>query len=134
MHADQELLAEKKREICIELTFHSSPLTPLLSAPALSAGECKASRGKLKVSRRVGLPCNPRGPCSKPKLDFLDCQTWFSIFGGILETPVMESPVPHLELTVPIIAYKMRLIFGSAGCTYFAYYIIPFRAPFSFLD
>jgi hypothetical protein len=41
-------------EICMELTFHSPPPTPLLPAPTLSAGEYKVSGGELKVSGRVG--------------------------------------------------------------------------------
>jgi hypothetical protein len=45
----------------------------------------------------------------------------------------MDSPVLHLESTVPITAYKMAFVFGSAGCAYFTYYIISLRAPLSFL-
>jgi hypothetical protein len=41
-------------EICMELTFHSPPPTPLLPAPTLSAGEYKVSGGELKVGGRVG--------------------------------------------------------------------------------
>jgi hypothetical protein len=33
----------KRTEICIELAFHSTPPTPLLPAPTLSAGEYKVS-------------------------------------------------------------------------------------------
>jgi hypothetical protein len=54
-------------EICIELTFHSPPPTPLLRALTLSAGEHKVSRGESRVSRQVGLPHNLRAPRSKPK-------------------------------------------------------------------
>jgi len=62
-------LAQKTTEICIELTFHSPPPTPLLRALTLSAGEHKVSGGesRVRVSRRVGLPHNLRAPRSKPK-------------------------------------------------------------------
>ena len=59
---------------CVELTIHSPPPPPLLPAPTLSAGESK-------VSRRLGLPRSSRAPRSKPKTA--------SIFGGLLETPVL---------------------------------------------
>jgi hypothetical protein len=45
----------------------------------------------------------------------------------------MESPVLHLESTVPITSNKMAIVFKSAGCAYFTYYIISLRAPLSFL-
>jgi hypothetical protein len=37
--ADFCSLGVKEKEICIELTFDSPPLTPLLPAPTLSEGE-----------------------------------------------------------------------------------------------
>jgi hypothetical protein len=55
----------KRTEICIEVTFHSPPPTPLLPALTLSAGEHKVSGGEFEVSRQVGLPHNLRAPRSK---------------------------------------------------------------------
>jgi hypothetical protein len=46
---------------------------------------------------------------------------------------MMESPVLHLESTVPIAAWEMALVFGSAGCACFACCINSLQAPFSFL-
>ena len=46
---------------------NSAPLTPLLRALTLSAGEHKVSGGESRVSRQVGLPHNLRAPRSKPK-------------------------------------------------------------------
>ena len=57
----------KLTEICIQLTWHSPPPTPLLPALTLSAGEYRVSGGELKVSRQVGLPRNPRARRPKPK-------------------------------------------------------------------
>jgi hypothetical protein len=55
---------QKRTEICIQLTRHSPPPTPLLPALTLSAGEYRVSGGELKVSRQVGLP---RARRPKPK-------------------------------------------------------------------
>jgi len=48
-------LAGKRTEICIELTFHSPPPTPLLPAPTLNTGEHKVSGGEL-IEAQNGLP------------------------------------------------------------------------------
>ena len=58
---------KKLTEICIELTSHSPPPTPLLPALTPSAGEYRVSGGELKVSRQVGLPRNPHARRPKPK-------------------------------------------------------------------
>jgi hypothetical protein len=63
-----EVLAGKKYRNLHRAHFHSPPLTPLLPAPALSAGEYKVSGDELKVSGSVGLPCNPHAHRSKPKM------------------------------------------------------------------
>jgi hypothetical protein len=57
----------KLTEICIQVTWHSPPPTPLLPALTLSAGEYRVSGGELKVSRQVGLPRNLRARRPKPK-------------------------------------------------------------------
>jgi len=66
--------AQKRTEICIQLTWHSPPPTPLLPALTLSAGEYRVSGGELKVSRQVGLPRNPRARRPKPVSKLLSCR------------------------------------------------------------
>ena len=57
----------KLTQICIQLTWHSPPPTPLLPVFTLSAGEYRVSGGELKVSRQMGLPRNLGARRPKPK-------------------------------------------------------------------
>ena len=95
----------KLTEICIHLTWHSPPPTPLLPALTLSAGEYRVSGGELKVSR-----------ARRPKPKMASLYFWWpsqdSCRVAMVEPPVSYS---YSESTVPAAACEVAISVRSAS-------------------